>query len=76
MQWRAVKALLICAPFAFFGCYILAWLLGAAPAHAGLIAVVAVAMCLGAAAAIRILGSKAWIALVVLKVALLLVSRR
>jgi hypothetical protein len=75
-RWRVVKALLICAPFAFFGSYILAWLQGAQPQHGALIAALALAMCLGAAGVIHLMGSRSWMALVAVKIALLLVGRR
>jgi hypothetical protein len=75
-RWRAVKALLVCAPFTFVGSYILAWLQGAQTQHSVLIAVVALAMCLAAAGVIHLMGSKSWMALVAVKIALLLVGRR
>lgn len=74
-SWRVVKALLITAPFLFVGSYILAWLQGAQPQHSLLIAGVALGMCLAAAGVIHFMGSKSWIALVMLKVVLMLVAR-
>jgi len=73
---RVVRALLICAPFAFVGCYILAWLQGAETRHSVLIAAVAFAMCLAAAFVIRVMGSKSWIALVALKIVVVFFGRR
>ena len=74
-QWKVVKALLIAAPFTFVGCYLLAWVQGAEARYAALIGAVAVAMCLAAALAIRLLGSKSCMALVAVKLALLFVKR-
>jgi len=72
---RAVRALLVTSPFAFIGCYLLAWVQGAATGHALVIAAAALGMCLAAAAAIHVMGSRAWIALLVVKSVLLLVKR-
>jgi hypothetical protein len=73
---RVVRLLLILSPLAFFLSYALAWMQGAEPRFAALIGGVAAAMALAAAVAIHLLGSKSWIALVAVKVALLLVVRR
>lgn len=74
-RWRTVKALLITAPFIFVGCYLLAWVQGAELRVSVLIAAVGAAMSLGAALAIHVMGSKSWMALVALKLALLFVKR-
>jgi hypothetical protein len=55
---RTVRALLITAPFLFVGSYLLAWVQGAEPRFAGLIAGIALAGCLGTALSIHLLGAK------------------
>jgi len=61
-RWRTVKALLVATPFLFAGCYVLAYLQGAQPRHALLIAGVAAVGSLGAAGSIHLLGSQAkWV---------------
>lgn len=72
---RVVRLLAVLAPAMLVFCYVLAWLQGAQPAYAGLIGLAGCLLCLGAAAAIQIMGSKAWMALVALKIAALLVKR-
>ena len=74
-RWRTVKALLITAPFLFVGCYLLAWVQGAELRFSLLIATVGASMSLAAALAIYVMGSKSWMALVALKLALLFVKR-
>lgn len=69
---RTVRALLITAPFLFVGSYLLAWVQGAEPKYAGLIAVVAAGGCLATALAIHLLGSKARYLLVALSAVLAL----
>ena len=64
--------LLITAPFLFVGTYLLAWVQGAEPRYAGLIAGIALAGCLGTALAIYVLGSKARYLLYALSAALAL----
>jgi hypothetical protein len=73
---RVVRALAVLTPFIFVLCYVLAWAQGAAPRHGLLIAVVGAGMCAGAAVVIHLMGSRSWMALVALKVALLLVGKR
>lgn len=73
---QVVTLLLKLSPFTFALCYVLAWAQGAATGHAVLIAVVGAGMCLGAALAIHIMGSKAWMAAVALKIAAMLVAKR
>lgn len=72
---RAVKALLVCAPFTFAGCFLLAAVQGAEARHSLLIAAVGTAMCLAAALVIHLMGSKSWMALVAVKIAMMLVRR-
>ena len=74
-RWRTVKALLIAAPFVFVGCYLLAWVQGAELRFSVLIAAVGGGMSLAAALVIHFMGSKSWMALVALKLALLFVKR-
>lgn len=74
-RWRAVKALLVAAPCSFAGCYFLALIQGAETSLCLLIAGVATALCLAAALVIHLMGSKSWMALVAVKIALLLVRR-
>ena len=73
---RVVRALLFLSPALFVFCYILAWSQGAAPRHTQLIAAIGMCLAMGAAAAIHLLGSRAWMAAAALKIALLFVSRR
>lgn len=73
---RTVRLLVLLTVPLFVLCYVLAWLQGAEVRHSLLIAAVGAAMSLGAAAAIHLMGSKSWIALVVVKAALALVARR
>lgn len=73
---QIVGLLLKLSPLAFGLCYFLAWIQGAEPRFCLLIAAVGAGMCLGAAGAIQLLGSKSWIALVALKIALLLATKR
>lgn len=75
-RWRVVRALLILSPFLFVFCYLLAWVQGAEARYSLLIAVVGTAMCLATAGVIHTMGSKSWMALVAVKVALMLVKRR
>lgn len=71
-----VKTLLVLSPFLFVGTYLLSAVQGAEPRHCLLIAAVAVAMCLGTALVIHLMGSKSGWALVVVKIALALAKRR
>ncbi len=73
---KVVRALLWLTPFTFVLCWFLASVQGAEPRHSLLIAVIGAAMCLGAAGAIHLMGSKSWMALVAVKIALLLVGKR
>ena len=73
---RVVRQLVFLSPLLFAFSYWLAWIQDAEPRHCLIIAGVALAMCLGAALAIRLMGSKSWMALVAVKIALLLVGRR
>jgi hypothetical protein len=73
---RTVRLLLWLTPFTFLLCYGLAWVQGAETKHCLLIAAVGAALCLAAAGVIHFMGSKSWMALVAVKIALLLVGRR
>ncbi|MGE0499438.1 MAG: hypothetical protein AB7I79_09290 [Rhizobiaceae bacterium] len=73
---RIVRALVWMTPAIFALCYFLAWIQGAGPRHCLLIAGVGAGMCASAALVIHVMGSKSWMALVALKVALLLVGKR
>lgn len=73
---RVVRALLWMTPVAFVLCYVLAAVQGAEAKHSLLIAVVGAGMSLSAAFVINLMGSKSWIALVMLKVALMLVAKK
>ena len=75
-RWKVVRTLLILSPFLFVFCYLLAWAQGAETRHSVLIAVVGTAMCLATAGVIHVMGSRSWMALVAVKIALLLVKRR
>ncbi len=75
-QARVVRALLIASPFMFVGCYVLAAIQGAEPYYALIIALTGIAMTLGAALAIRLLGSKSKWALVVVQVVLMLLAMK
>lgn len=65
----------ITAPFLFGGSYALAAVQGAAGKHALLIAAVALLMCLGTAACIHLMGSKAGIVASLLALLLALFGR-
>ena len=71
-----VRRLLIMSPFLFVGSYLFAAVQGAEPRHALLIAVVALAMCLGTALLYRLRGSKSAQDLVWLSLVLRLLVRR
>jgi hypothetical protein len=73
---KVVGLLLKLSPFAFALCYALAWVQGAEAKHCLLIAAMATALCLAAAFVIHVMGSKSWVALVALKIAVLLVGKR
>jgi hypothetical protein len=73
---KVVGRLLKLSPLVFALCYGLAWVQGAENKHSLLIAVVGTALCLAAALAIHVLGSKSWMALVALKIAVMLVGKR
>ena len=75
-RWKVVRTLLILSPFLFVFCYLLAWVQGAETRHSVLIAVVGTAMCLVTAGVIHVMGSKSWMALVAVKIALMFVKRR
>ncbi len=69
---RTVRALLIATPFMLVGCYLLAWMQGAEPKYAGLIAVIGAGGCAATALAIHLLGSKSRYLLVALSAVLAL----
>ena len=71
-----VRTLLILSPFLFIGSYLLAAVQGAPPRESLLIAGVALAMCLGAALVIHLMGSKSGWALVVVQIVLALAKKR
>lgn len=73
---KLVGLLLKLTPFMFAFCYFLAWVQGAQTNISLVIAGVGAALCAGAAIAIQLLGSKSWIALVLLKVAILVTMKR
>jgi hypothetical protein len=73
---RIVRALLWMTPVTFALCYGLAWVQGAETKHILLIAFAGSGLCLAAAFVIHVMGSKSWMALVALKVAIVLVGRR
>ena len=73
---RTVRALLIATPFMFIGCYVLAWLQGAEPKFAGLIAAIGAAGCAATALAIHLFGSKSRYLLVLLSAVLALAKMR
>ncbi len=73
---KVVRMLLILTPVCFVLCWVLAWVQGAPQGTILLIAAVGGGMTLAAAGAIHVLGSKAWIALVMVKVALALAAKR
>lgn len=73
---KVVRTLLWLTPFTFALCWFLAAVQGAEPRHCLLIAAVGAAMCFGAAVTIHFMGSKSWMALVALKLAIMLVGKR
>ena len=73
---RVVRLLFLLTPVTFLLCFFLAWVQGAAMQHVLLIAGVGAAMCFGAGIVIQLMGSKSWMALVAIKIAVLLVGKR
>jgi len=73
---RVVRALLTLSPFMFAFTWWLAWIQGAAPRDCLLIAAIGLAMCLGAALVIHLMGSKSATALMIAKLVLGLAKRR
>ena len=72
---RIVRLLVWLTPAMFALCWFLAWIQGAEANVSLLIAGVGAGMCAAAAGVIHLMGSKSWMALVALKIALLLVKR-
>ncbi len=72
---KVVRLLLILTPVTFALCWFLAAIQGAETRYCLLIAGVGAGMFLAAAGTIHVLGSKSWIALVLLKFALMLARK-
>lgn len=73
---KVVRLLLILTPVCFVLCYLLSWVQGAETRICVLIGAVAAVMCAAAAGVIHLMGSKSWMALVAVKIALLLIGKR
>ena len=73
---KVVRLLLILSPFSFALCFFLALVQGAEPRHCLLIGAIGGAVCLVAAPVIHVMGSKSWIALAVVQLALMLALRK
>ncbi len=76
VRQRTVRALLITAPLLFVGGYLLAAVQGASAGLSLLLAGISLAMCLGTALCIHLLGSKSGVVLVALSWIMALFARR
>ncbi len=73
---RVVRLLFLLTPATLLFCFILASAQGAAMQHVLLIAGAGAVMCFGAGVVIHLMGSKSWMAVVAIKIAVLMVGKR